>query len=112
MSMTLKDFLSSNIRNAHIVEKPFKIYVRKSRRFINRELLNMIDIATIAATTPGTGKLGALFDIFEQLPFDGVFVECVQGSRLREWLSRRGYLKLPNPADPEDLSPCYFFRGK
>lgn len=82
------------------------VYLRKAeRRHFDVKVVTNLDLATITAVPQGRGALTALLDNLEKRY--SIYVENVLNPRLVGYLARRGYTKLYNRHDLEEIAPCF-----
>lgn len=84
--------------NEHI-----NLYIRYTRRFVNGELINTIDIASISVPLEWQGYgvfSGILSSIETTYPTVPIFVESILNNVFKQWLIRRGYVVVPNTDPP------------
>lgn len=90
----LFDFLESPERNKWIHIKGLNLYVRKSRRRLEGEVLSVFDIANVNADNPGNGSFTRLLSELEGIlrgRFDVLYVENVLRQRFMDFFVRLGY---------------------
>ena len=112
--MNFTEFTKSKLRNQWIKEPHMQVYVRKSRRFVNDELIPCFDVASIQVKESHQGK--GLFTNFlkmvEEYSAENsliVFVESVLNVRLRKFLERNGYIHHPSTSE---ICPSYYKPAK
>jgi hypothetical protein len=95
--MLLTDFLHSNIRNTWIMHDDIQVYVRKSKRLINGELVTTFDVANVGVYphAKGTGVFKSAMLHIETFGMV-VFVESVINASLATQLQKHGYLPIDN----------------
>lgn len=79
---------------AWIVVPGLQVYVRLTQRYLNGQLWDTLDLATLQADEPGSGALSTWMPEVESFADDMsriIYVENVINERLRDWLERRGY---------------------
>jgi hypothetical protein len=110
MLPTLEEFIESRSSilpsNAFVTCQEFRqLYVRKARRYLDGEMIEVLDIARIEAETPGSG---AFTRLSERLLAKGInlFVESVQNPRFEKKLLKLGFLPLKTHPF------CYYKMGK
>lgn len=91
-------FLDSSERNKLIDNNSIKIYIRKSKRYINDKLLDFFDFATIEATETNTGLFTEILRRFEEkYPDKNIFIESVLTDRFANYIRKLGFIeKTPN----------------
>jgi hypothetical protein len=92
----LQEFLSSREKNTWIGPDEVRIYVRKSKRFIEGKMKDCLDIATISIEPGlrGKGLFGEIVKTFEELsPFEYLMIESIVNDRLLEHIKRSGNWK-------------------
>jgi len=97
MLPTLDEFLARKgfPLNSYVREPGFQdLYVRKSRRMLDGELREVLDIANVTVTEEGTGTFTRLV---ERLSTNhSLFVENVLNHRFRKGLLKLGFVEAPN----------------
>lgn len=89
-------------RSLWLGDETLEVYVRYSKRGLNGELVEALDIATITATPTGQG-IGTRFitAAHELNPWPMTFVENSLNEHLTAWLERNGWL-------PHTTPYCYY----
>lgn len=113
---TLDEFLEHALiyagfpRSEYVKRKGFlDLYVRVSRRLIDGELRETIDLASINARSPGRGCFKKLVaDLREKHPEVVLYVECVLSDRFAEGLERMGFIRDKSTGE----SVCYYMLPK
>lgn len=87
-------FLDSSDRNSWIGNDSIKIYIRKSKRYINDKLLIFFDFATIEVTETNTGLFTAILNKFEEVyPNKNIFIESVLTERFANYIRKLGFIE-------------------
>lgn len=90
----LKEFMNKNSfpRNKWIYSDNMKIYVRKSKRFIEGELRDFLDLATIEVEPKGEGLFTKLLNEIEKtFPNTNLYLESILNDRLYDFLLRNNF---------------------
>jgi GNAT superfamily N-acetyltransferase len=97
LKISLKEFLASREKNAWIGDDSFaRIYVRKSKRFLESDLQDCLDLATIFIEPEyrGQGLFGKILKMFEEEnPFNNILIESIVNKRLLEHVKKSGEWK-------------------
>ena len=67
-----------------------RLYVRRSKQYVNGEFIEVFVLANIVAKEPGNGAFGRLL---KELP-KRIVVECVQNPRFRKHLASNGWISV------------------
>jgi hypothetical protein len=89
---SLLEFLSSKENNNWIGNSNVRIYVRKSKRYIEGRIQNCLDIATISIDPQfrGKGLFGEIVKAFEQgNPYEYIAIESIVNPRLLEHIRKQ-----------------------
>jgi hypothetical protein len=91
----LREFLSKPFpRNKWISSDNISIYVRQSKRFINGEHLDFLDLATIDIDPMGEKIFINLLDRIEkEFHMYNIFIESILSDRFLNFFLKRGYTK-------------------
>lgn len=90
--MTLKEFFTTNQRNAWLNHPNFhSLYVRRSYRAVNSEVVPCFDIASIEALNPGEGAFQRLLEEIEQFWEGPIYVESIFNKDFEEHLLKIGF---------------------
>jgi short-subunit dehydrogenase involved in D-alanine esterification of teichoic acids len=82
-------------RNKWIYTNNVKIYVRKSKRFVENKLYDFIDIATIEIENKGVGIFTKLLEEIEKkFPNINIFVESILNDRLYNFLLKKDFKEI------------------
>jgi hypothetical protein len=99
----IKELLNSKNmfpRNKWILTDNVKLYIRKSKRFIENEMRDFLDISSVEVEPKGEKLFTNLLDRIEKEFSDkNIFVESILNDRLYEFLLKRGYLKTNDEFD-------------
>lgn len=96
-------FVDSALRNVWLEDENGKVYVRKSRRFLNGEAITTLDIASIEAIVRGKGFFKTVRVAAENSGLS-VYVENVLEPRLVDHLLRNGYTMIGD----RNFTPCFY----
>lgn len=83
--------------NKKIIKKEFQIYIRVTKRFIDGEMKNTIDIGSIDVKEKHQGK-GIFREILKEIEDLAqknkltIFIECIHNEILIKMLERRNYI--------------------
>lgn len=106
--MNFEQFLNTpaEVRHAWIDEPNLRAYVRKTIRYIGREMYNTLDIANVEVTEEERGKkiFTKFLDKVEKAAKERdsiVFIESILSERFYNFLLKRGYR--PRPSEPSSL---------
>jgi hypothetical protein len=101
--MNLDEFIAvaskkSYASNAYVDEPGFSaLYVRLTKRYINDNFINTIDLANIAAENPGDGAFTRLVKrLKKQHPALTIYVESVLNPRFERKLLSMGFAEVPS----------------
>jgi hypothetical protein len=97
--------VSPKIRSTWIYERDIQVYVRRSNRHIDGNLVSCLDIASVEVNEDrrGQGMFKAFLNRFEKaaaLMNREVFVESILEPRLLQFLLKRNYTLIPNSIPP------------
>jgi hypothetical protein len=98
----ISDFLKSNMKNTWIGNDSISIYIRKSKRLYNNNMLDFFDFATIDVVETGNGLFTQIIKQFEELyPNMNIFIESVLTDRFASYIKNNlGFEEiLPNPSN-------------
>lgn len=104
--MNFDTFIDSpKIRNIWIRERDIKVYVRRSNRIIDGNLVSCLDIASVEINERrrGQGIFKAFLNRVEKAAASmnrEVFVESILEPRLLQFLLKRDYTLVPNSIPP------------
>lgn len=107
--MTFDTFIASpKIRNTWIYERDIEVYVRRSNRVIDGNLVSCLDIASVEVreNRRGQGLFKAFLHRFEVEAAKmnrRVFVESILEPRLLQFLLKQNYILIPN-----SIPPCVY----
>ncbi len=107
--MTFDTFIDSpKIRNIWIRERDIDVYVRRSNRLIEGNLILCLDIASVEVNEnrQGQGIFKAFLYQFEKEAAKmrrAVYVENILEPRLLDFLIRKGYILIP-----KSIPPCVY----
>lgn len=94
--MTLEEFLSSPVRNAWLSEPGIEIYVRKANRYVDDNVVPVLDIANVGVD--GEQQRRGIFknwlskaETLASGKFGYVVIENVVNAHLPAFLERSGY---------------------
>jgi len=91
------NFLKGNERNKWIYVYGFKMYVRKSKRVYNNELISVIDLATIESVKRGTGLFTLILKrILDKYKEKNFFIENVMQRRFYNFFKKFGFVDYRN----------------
>jgi len=83
-------------RNKWIYIDGFKMYVRKSKRFYNKEFIDFIDLATIESDNQGTGLFTLILkEILDKYKDRNFYVENVMTDRFLNFFKKFGFIDYP-----------------
>ena len=105
LSMNFDTFIvSPKIRNCWVHERDLSVYVRRSMRFIGKEAVKCLDIASVEVNEKRRGcgifkEFLARFEVEAKNLNRAVFVESILEPRLLQFLFKRGYIKHPHSTD-------------
>ena len=101
----LNDFiLKSFPKNKWIINDEISLYVRKSKRLINGDMYNFLDLASIEIENKGQGILTQITKSIEnKYPKLNLYVESILNKRLIGLLERLGFTKKESN-EPEDIN--------
>lgn len=89
-------FLKLNERNRWIYVDGFKMYVRKSKRFYNKQFIDFIDLATIESDKQGTGLFTLILTrILDKYKDKNFYVENVMTDRFLNFFKKFGFIDYP-----------------
>jgi len=92
----LRLFLFKSIRNEWIYVDGFKMYVRKSKRLYQNNIINCFDIASMEADIPGSKIFTSILTEFlKRYPNTNIFIESILNPRLFLFLEKYGFKKYP-----------------
>jgi len=87
----MKDFYDSGLRNSWLRNDNINIYVRKSKRFINNQMIDFLDLATIDIFPQGQGIFTKLLSrILEQFD-DNIFIESILSERFLNFFIEKDF---------------------
>ena len=92
----LLNFYKGNSRNQWIFNEYLKMYVRKSQRYFNSQILPFIDIASIeiGESYQGQGLFPMILDkILQFFESENIFVESILNPKLEKILKDKGFVK-------------------
>ncbi len=93
--------------NAWLYDDLMNLYVRKSRRHVDGEAYDALDIASIVVYKKGQGTFTAFLTEIEQAcPYPVIYIENVLEMRFRKFLLGKGYKRNHHSDDP----PSYYKR--
>lgn len=97
--------VSPKIRNIWIRERDIDVYVRRSNRIIDGNLVSCLDIASVEVNEKrrGQGTFKAFLNRVEKAAASmnrEVFVESILEPRLLQFLLKRNYILIPNSIPP------------
>lgn len=104
--MTFDTFIASpKIRNTWIRERDINVYVRRSNRIIDGNLVSCLDIASVEVNEKrrGQGMFKSFLNRVEKAAASmdrEVFVESILEPRLLQFLLKRDYTLVPNSIPP------------
>ena len=106
-------FLKSDEKNAWLENRTAKLYVRKSKRFIENGMLDFIDLATIGLKRDEDMGQGFLHHFLSRLlktyPDKNFYIENILNDRIPKHLIEFGFKIQPGT----DLQPCmYLIKNK
>lgn len=102
----LNFFMKSDLRNKWLYTDGFKMYVRKSKRYINGDTIQFLDIASIEAKEMGTGIFTKILNqILIKYPQLNLFVEFILNDRLYNFLKKYNF-----KTSPSDKYSMYLIR--
>ena len=96
----ISDFLNSNLRNTWIGNDSIRIYIRKSKRGYNKEMLDFFDFASIDVAETSNGLFTQILKRFEEIyPNMNIFIESVLTDRFASYIKNNLEFEeiLPNP---------------
>ena len=89
-------FLKLKEKNKWIYIDGFKMYVRKSKRFYNKEFIDFIDLATIESDNQGTGLFTLILkEILDKYKDRNFYVENVMTDRFLNFFKKFGFIDYP-----------------
>jgi hypothetical protein len=94
--MNLDEFLRSNLRNSYIEEENIEVYVRKSKRRINGELMDFIDVANVHVDEKFRNR-GVFTSFLKRLISENsfnIYVESILNSTVERICLKLGFLKI------------------
>lgn len=97
----ISDFLNSNLRNTWIGNDSIRIYIRKSKRGYNKEMLDFFDFASIDVAETSNGLFTQILKRFEEIyPNMNIFIESVLTYRFASYIKNNLEFEeiLPNPS--------------
>lgn len=97
----ISDFLNSNLRNTWIGNDSIRIYIRKSKRVYNKEMLDFFDFASIDVAETSNGLFTQILKRFEEIyPNMNIFIESVLTDRFASYIKNNLEFEeiLPNPS--------------
>lgn len=107
IAASLKSFLESPLRNEWIGDDTIKVYVRKSRRNIEGQMIDCLDIATVEVEEEERGK-GIFTDFLKDAialnSFTCIFIENVQQDWFAQFFMRQGFKR-----DPRHMEDCCLY---
>lgn len=100
--MNFEDFIKSDLRNSYIEEDGMSIYVRKSKRIVNKEVLSFIDIANVVVDEEVRCK--GFFTRFMNRLVDeysfNIYVESILSPHVERTCKKLGFVR----TDPFNLN--------
>lgn len=101
----IDNFIISQTRNEWLDDGKVKIYIRKSKRFINSTVVDVLDLATIEIKR-NLQKKGLFKEIINYLhqvnPFDWLMIENAHNPIVSNYCIKREFVEIPN------YPICYF----
>jgi hypothetical protein len=99
--MTMLDlFLKSKENRKWIVTDDVKIYVRKSKRYQNKQMYDCLDLASIEIGDTGKGLFTELFEtILDKYKNKNIFVESILEKRFYNFIKKYGFEPHGNSED-------------
>ena len=93
--MTLQEFLESPLRNSYIYEEHIEVYVRKSKRFIEGETRDFLDIANVTVEEKYRNQ-GVFTEFLKRASKTGrnIFVESILNPALEHICEKQGFTKV------------------
>ena len=99
----IEEFMNLPIKNKWIGNDEIKIYIRKSKRYINEKMIDCFDIATIEVEKQGKGLFTKILDqIIQKYPTTNIFIESIMEPRFRGFFKRKGF-KYISEMYPENM---------
>lgn len=93
-------FLSSRIDRMWIKSDEMEIYIRKSKRFINKEIVNCIDFASINVSQTGVGTFTGFLKWFrKKYPMKNIFIESILTERFARFFEKNGFTRIITTED-------------
>lgn len=73
----------------------FKMYVRKSKRYYNGNIIDCVDLATIESTTTGTGLFTLILEeILRKYPNKNLYVESILTNKFYNFFKKYGFVAI------------------
>jgi hypothetical protein len=100
----LQTFFEASTRNIWLEDKQLHVYVRKGRRYLEkdtREIVSTLDIASIEVCKPGKG-IGTLFinEAHKINPFFGTYIESILNDKFLRHLLTKGWISVEGSTPP------------
>src|SRR3989344_4673878 len=97
----IHQFLSTPERNAWLYSADMQLYIRKSKRVINSQIVTTLDIANITVYHKGQGIFKKFIKEFHEInPYQASYIESILEPRLVSWCQRNGWTQLLNVQPP------------
>jgi len=99
--MTMLDlFLKSKENRKWLVTDDVKIYVRKSKRYQNKQMYDCLDLASVEVGDTGKGLFTELFEtILDKYKNKNIFVESILEKRFYNFIKKYGFEPYGNSPD-------------
>lgn len=93
-------FIKSKENRKWIVTDDIKIYVRKSKRYQNKQMYDCLDLASIEVGDTGKGLFTKLFEtILDKYKNKNIFVESILEKRFYDFIKKYGFEPYGNSPD-------------
>ena len=99
--MTFREFIGSNLRNLYIEEKHVYAYVRKSKRYIEGQFIDCIDIANITVNEDfqNRGYCTKFLTYVISNYWENIYVECIQNPAMEHICEKLEFTRIEGISD-------------